>query len=240
MSARRVVNLDANVESADWTKKSWDLPPYKSKEFLEQIADLSSFRHQPVYDHAVHAGKILDDEWVADYPIKVAVHRKYSQKSPDTFSQVQRLARDFLERLSSAEMQAAIEKAHKLGESSTAIQKAIESTVEAMGFESEKRNLFSQLEVPALRPDFFRKVGDTGVLLEVERGKTLANNMDLLDLWKCHICSHADYLFLLVPQKRATTSGRYGYPFKHVCSRLGTFFTETNYVNVEAVFIFGY
>ena len=24
--------------------------------------------------------------------------------------------------------------------------------------------------------------------------------MDLLDFWKCHLCHHADYLFLMVPQ----------------------------------------
>jgi hypothetical protein len=30
-------------------------------------------------------------------------------------------------------------------------------------------------------------------------GKALANNMDLLDLWKCHICREAHHLFLVVP-----------------------------------------
>ena len=42
-------------------------------------------------------------------------------------------------------------------------------------------------------------LADTGIILEVERGKTTINNMDLLDFWKCHICAHADYLFLMVP-----------------------------------------
>jgi len=39
-----------------------------------------------------------------------------------------------------------------------------------------------------LRPDYFLKLDDTGILLEVERGKTTINNMDLLDFWKCHLC----------------------------------------------------
>ena len=51
-----------------------------------------------------------------------------------------------------------------------------------------------------LRPDYYRPLETSGILLEVERGKTTTNNMDLLDFWKCHLCRHADYLFLMVPQ----------------------------------------
>ena len=68
----------------------------------------------------------------------------------------------------------------------------------SLGFRDERRGLFSAYE-SALRPDYFREVGGTGVILEVERGKTTINNMDLLDFWKCHICEHADYLFSMVP-----------------------------------------
>ena len=32
--------------------------------------------------------------------------------------------------------------------------------------------------------------------MEVERGKTTTNNMDLLDIYKCHICEEANHLFL--------------------------------------------
>ena len=35
--------------------------------------------------------------------------------------------------------------------------------------------------------------------MEVERGKTTTNNMDLLDIYKCHICEEANHLFLFVP-----------------------------------------
>ena len=42
-------------------------------------------------------------------------------------------------------------------------------------------------------------IGESGIILEVERGKTTINNMDLLDFWKCHICSYAHGLYLLVP-----------------------------------------
>lgn len=63
------INLDADTASSDWTKASWDLPPYKSKEFYEAMGpnfDEEHFKTLPVYQHAVDALLIHDDEWVAD------------------------------------------------------------------------------------------------------------------------------------------------------------------------------
>ena len=78
-------------------------------------------------------------------------------------------------------------------------------------------------------------------LLEVERGKTTINNMDLLDVWKCHSCRHANYLFLFVPrelrQNEHTAPRR---EFATVAKRLGTFFEPRNYTNVYALWLFGY
>jgi hypothetical protein len=64
--------------------------------------------------------------------------------------------------------------------------------------------------------------------------------MDLLDLWKCHICDHARYLFLVVPQERPSANGRKMQHFSHVAKRLSPFFEPRNYVNVDAVFLYGY
>jgi hypothetical protein len=64
-----IINLDADTESADWTKATWDLPPFGSKEFYDQMGpdfDLEHFKTLPVYQNAVAAGLIHDDEWVAD------------------------------------------------------------------------------------------------------------------------------------------------------------------------------
>lgn len=58
-----VVDLDVDPKNADWTKQSWDLPPYKSREFMELYPDLEAFRKLPVYQFAVKQGKILNDEW---------------------------------------------------------------------------------------------------------------------------------------------------------------------------------
>lgn len=52
------------LENADWTKQTWDLPPYKSKEFFEVVKDLRAFKKLPVYAHAVRKGLIVNDRWV--------------------------------------------------------------------------------------------------------------------------------------------------------------------------------
>lgn len=59
--------LDAKDINADWTKWTWDLPPYKSPEFMQLIRgpkNLPWFRQRPVYQFAVQRGVIVDDEWV--------------------------------------------------------------------------------------------------------------------------------------------------------------------------------
>ena len=62
-----LVPLDAQLNNADWTKRTWDLPPYKSDEFMsflvEQRMTLDWFRRLPVYTHAVAAGRIVNDQW---------------------------------------------------------------------------------------------------------------------------------------------------------------------------------
>ncbi len=61
-------NMDANPENADWTKQYWDLPPYKSAEFLALWPEhkLNEFRKLAIYKRAVQQGKIVDDEWAGD------------------------------------------------------------------------------------------------------------------------------------------------------------------------------
>jgi hypothetical protein len=173
-------------------------------------------------------------------PIEHAFLRKKEMRSLATFTEVEKLAYRFLELLCRPEIEQEIANVHQIGASSARVQAIILPGAESLGFTNEKKGLFRNYAVPALRPDYYAKVGDSGVLLEVERGKTTTNNMDLLDLWKCHICEHAEYLFLLVPQARPSKSGTVMRHFKQSKNRLGTFFIPKNYVNVEAVFLFGY
>jgi len=48
-----VLNIDADLENADWTKQTWDLPKYKSDEFIEWLTQsgmtLTQFKKLPVY-----------------------------------------------------------------------------------------------------------------------------------------------------------------------------------------------
>lgn len=134
-----------------------------------------------------------------------------------------------------------INKANQPGTSSAEVQAVFIEQAKKLGFSSEKTGLFSKYKTSGLRPDYFKKMGETGILFEVERGKTIHNNMDMLDLWKCHICEEADYLFLLVPKAlKQNAVGKPQNTFRTVCNRLEAFFIKGNYVNVKAVFIFGY
>jgi len=158
----------------------------------------------------------------------------------DEFVEASSIALQLKDYLSSEDVCAEISQCHKLNASSQQIQTIIHKELTRLGFQSEKRGLFSNYGVAALRPDFYRPVGKSGIILEVERGKILANNMDSLDLWKCHVCAYADFLYLIVPVERQSEKRGATKAFDNVARRLSTFFESHNYVNVEAAFVFGY
>jgi len=59
-----VVNIDAITENADWTKQTWDLPEYKSKEFMDWLKfsgmTLAQFKKLPVYKFNLANGTIKE------------------------------------------------------------------------------------------------------------------------------------------------------------------------------------
>jgi len=59
-----VFNIDANLENADWTKRTWDLPEYKSYEFYRLLKSmnmtLEQFKKLPVYKWNLKAGNIKE------------------------------------------------------------------------------------------------------------------------------------------------------------------------------------
>jgi hypothetical protein len=162
-------------------------------------------------------------------------------KTSQEFAKVEKIANDLLEFSNQTDILDKIAQAHKLGGKSTAIQKILEQKTNELGFRNEAKGLFSKYKTSGLRPDCYKKISaNTGILLEVERGKTLANNMDMLDVWKCHICAEANYLFLIVPQIRQTKKEKDETVYESVKKRLKSFFDKNNYINVDALFIFGY
>jgi hypothetical protein len=134
-----------------------------------------------------------------------------------------------------------IAEVHKFGASSHTVQNSILDQVEPLGFVSEKKGLFAAYKVSGIRPDYFKSLAGGGILFEVERGKTIANNVDLLDVWKTHICSEAKHLFLMVPNIRVTEKGGSQRIFNTVENRIETFFLDENKpIDVNSVHIFGY
>jgi len=156
------------------------------------------------------------------------------------FHEVLTVAERLRDELNTEISQRAIAVAHAPRAHSTAVQASFIATASELGFRSEAKGLFAAYE-SRLRPDYFLPLGLTGILLEVERGKTTTNNMDMLDFWKCHLCPSAHYLFLFVPQDlRHGETGFSERPFVAVTRRLATFFHPGNYTNVRALVIFGY
>jgi hypothetical protein len=142
--------------------------------------------------------------------------------------------------LQSPEVAGAVRDANQPGRSSSAVQAVFVRQAMALGFVDESRTLFDGYE-SALRPDYFKPMGSTGILLEVERGKTTMNTMDILDFWKCHICEHADYLFLMVPSElRQNQTMAPRREFASVLRRLSTFFRPGNETNVRGLVLIGY
>ena len=132
------------------------------------------------------------------------------------------------------ELRQQMDDANSLGNSSKKIQDIFINYCEKLGFESEKNGLFKYHN---LRPDYYKKLNTGGILFEVERGKTLTNNMDLYDLWKCHICKEANHLFLFVPKNVSHKKNIYESTFR----RFSSFFREEkNHINIDTVFLFGY
>lgn len=151
-----------------------------------------------------------------------------------------RAAREVAEQLRSsldcAEVRNALDAIPPVGGSSHQVDAVVRPHAEPLGFSGQKEG--SVQGIPG-RPDWYRPLGRTGIILEVERGKAVTNNMDLLDLWKCHICREASHLILVVPMVvRRTNAIESVYP--RVVTRLSTFFEPGNETNVSSVAILGY
>jgi hypothetical protein len=154
---------------------------------------------------------------------------------------VRDLAAMLHEDMSAAGITASLAAIPEIGGTSHAVDAILTPIAARLGFQSQKKDLFSAYPI-RLRPDWYRplgKQGAGGILLEVERGRALANNMDLLDLWKCHICREAHHLFLVVPfrVKRSTVVE---IVYERVVMRMKTFVEPSNKVNVATISVFGY
>jgi hypothetical protein len=157
------------------------------------------------------------------------------------YSEVESTGNELLRYLSGSEVIEKVKMANMPGMSSSFVQNIFIDKAKDLGFQSEKKDLFAGIPTSHLRPDYYKRIGESGVIMEVERGKTIMNNMDMLDFWKCHVCKHANHLFLFVPQELKHNNGSKGYDcFKIVSNRMQPFFERTNYTNVHSIWIYGY
>ena len=171
-------------------------------------------------------------------PIEYVELMKEEIQSAASFKSAQAIAitlRDFMNR---PEIEEDILRKDICGANGTEIENVILPCTRELGFEAEKTRLFAKYECRNLRPDYFQR--QVGIRLEVERGKTVMNNMDLLDIWKCNICEQARYLFLIIPKARRNRKGGSAKQFHLTQNRMTSFFRKENQVNVDAVFLFGY
>ena len=168
-------------------------------------------------------------------------YSEYSQKikNPEFFL-AQKVAKEIYDFMCTPAISQKINETHKINAKSQEVQEIISPKCEEIGLSSEKTGLFSNYATAQLRPDYFVPLNHSGLIMEVERGKTIDNNMDLLNLWKCHICDKAEYLLLVVPIARQKNNGGMTRIYEHVVKRISSFFVEQNYVNVKACFIIGY
>jgi hypothetical protein len=162
-------------------------------------------------------------------------------RDTEEYELVQELIRSIHGELCEPRAASALEVANQPGKSSQVVQLVFAEIATDLGFRSEKKGLFADYPTSGLRPDFFKPVMSTGILLEVERGKTTTNNMDLLDFWKCHLCESASHLFLAVPQElKHNELMNPKKEYSSVVNRLSAFFEPRNYTNVRSLAIFGY
>ena len=172
--------------------------------------------------------------------ISLEVLKKEVINDPAEFELVKNIAVELETFLNQELIQEKIISTHKLHAKSSEIQEILIERATELGFQSEKKGLFENYK-SALRPDYYKVLSSTsGIIMEVERGKTTINNMDLLDVWKCHICENANYLFLIIPKVRQNNKGGKSQTFNIVYKRLQSFFVTQNYLNIDAIFLFGY
>jgi hypothetical protein len=162
-------------------------------------------------------------------------------ESSEEWTKVRSVANQLESHLKTKMIRDRVAEANQPGVSSSAVQSILLEHATRIGFRDEARGLFKNYTNKGLRPDYYLEIGESGIILEIERGKTNQNNMDFLDFWKCHICEHAHYLFLMVPRElKQNSGGSVSRPYEVTRSHLAALFEPRNYTNVRGLVLYGY
>ena len=103
--------------------------------------------------------------------LKIFVQKNFLQSNE--WKEVKKLSNKLFKLLSDPNVIKKIKKVNQPGVSSHKIQEVITKESEKIGFKSEMNGLFSNYKNSKLRPDFYKKVLKTGVIIEVEKGQTV-------------------------------------------------------------------
>lgn len=128
-----------------------------------------------------------------------------------------------------------IDAANMPGKSSRNLERIFEPHLSSKGFVHEPKK---EYENRLLCPDFVNR--EMKVIIEIERGKILNNNMDMLDFWKTHIHGHCRYLILMVPLVLKHSEKSTEHPFEKVRTRMDLLFSKDNRTNVRGLVLIGY
>ncbi|HEY8227080.1 MAG TPA: hypothetical protein VIG25_17525 [Pyrinomonadaceae bacterium] len=93
---------------------------------------------------------------------------------PKELCQVRAVAVELLSFLNQTLTQQSLLEADVVGASSSTIQAIMLDEAHRLGFHSERTGLFASYASRGIRPDYYRAIGQSGILMEVERGKILA------------------------------------------------------------------
>ncbi|MFZ2542331.1 MAG: hypothetical protein WAW75_11250 [Gallionella sp.] len=96
-------------------------------------------------------------------------------RNSDEFSKVNLIGDLLYEHLCTPEIGLKLTEANQPGNSSHKVQSTFLEYAEKLGFASEKKGLFNNYATSGLRPDYYLRIESSGILLEVERGKTIMN-----------------------------------------------------------------
>ena len=170
------------------------------------------------------------------------VRSQLDAQSESEIGLVDSLANQLIDHLET--IQADLKLAHVHNAPSRAIQNLVGNLLEdVLHFEQEVVFPANAGLVVRPRPDFVYRLGkERGIIAEVERGGTTTNNHDLKDIWKAHISSDTQHLFLVVPKNNWKKDGSPREKvFPTVQRRVAAFFGDPRReIDVASAHVFGY
>jgi len=105
--------------------------------------------------------------------IAFSVLKKQGVEDLYAFGEVDKRASELKDYLDQPEIREKIRERHVLGAASKVIQEIVLDKAVSLGFQDEREGLFPNSTIQRVRPDYYCSLGNTGILLEVERERQI-------------------------------------------------------------------